>query len=368
MKKIVYLCSTLEQTGPTSQLFNIIKGLNRELFHPCVVTLSPEKDKSLKIKFEEAGIDIFCLSSYPNEKIKILAKSFYDFLNDNRVDIVHSQGIRSDYIMSKLINKTTVNWVATLRNIPYLDYPPQYGKIRGYAMALSHITFLKKCKNIVVVSQSVKEALGNLFGKEIYAIPNGIDTEFYSNDSVFPENYQKSTSGLFLKENDKVLVYTGVFEERKNLRLILDSIDKTENFKILLVGSGSQYSMISNHPAVKNNKAILVGAVKDVRPFILSADAFILLSKAEGLPNSVLEALSLDRPVILSDIGPHREIHALSSGCSHLIDIKDEEALSTFLNEDFDKWKGNIMSGESRMVVERNFSSTVNSLSYQKLY
>lgn len=52
------------------------------------------------------------------------------------------------------------------------------------------------------------------------------------------------------------------------------------------------------------------------------ASVFVSLSADEGLPNSVLEALACGLPVVLSDIGPHREILGQSSAGA-LCDIHD---------------------------------------------
>jgi glycosyltransferase involved in cell wall biosynthesis len=52
------------------------------------------------------------------------------------------------------------------------------------------------------------------------------------------------------------------------------------------------------------------GLIPRVKVFehLLAADLFVSMSRGEGLPVAVLEALACGCPVLLSDIAPHREI------------------------------------------------------------
>ena len=52
-----------------------------------------------------------------------------------------------------------------------------------------------------------------------------------------------------------------------------------------------------------------IGEVEDVRPVLAAMDVFVLPSIAvESFSNAALEAMSMGRPVILSDIGGAREM------------------------------------------------------------
>jgi len=149
---------------------------------------------------------------------------------------------------------------------------------------------------------------------------------------------------------------------------LLDEIAKCKGYRLILVGEGSLNEQLAKHSAVISNQVVLVGSVKDVRPFLAMADAFILLSKAEGLPNSALEALSMNCPIILSNIGPHKEIAEVALGAVHLIDLSELSTLSAFLNSGFSKWRNLLLNEACRNIALSEFSSTVNSSNYQSLY
>jgi glycosyltransferase involved in cell wall biosynthesis len=50
----------------------------------------------------------------------------------------------------------------------------------------------------------------------------------------------------------------------------------------------------------------------DVAPFFSAADAFIMSSKSEGLPISLLQAFSLGLPAIVTDVGGMAEVLRLA--------------------------------------------------------
>jgi glycosyltransferase involved in cell wall biosynthesis len=95
------------------------------------------------------------------------------------------------------------------------------------------------------------------------------------------------------------------------------------------------------------------------------ADCFVSASRAEGLPNAVLEALACSLPVLLSDIPAHREILALSSAAGELFSIDRPESL----NEAIQNFEiTNNRRTAARALAMEHFSAEAMSRSYQELY
>ena len=87
------------------------------------------------------------------------------------------------------------------------------------------------------------------------------------------------------------------------------------------------------------------------------ADVFVSLSRVEGMPIAVLEALSAECPAVLSDIPPHRELARVVDGLP-LVDPDDvsgaAEAMERFLQESAASLSR--MGRRCRHLVEENFS------------
>ena len=58
MKKILYIVSTLQRTGPTNVLFNLVSHLDRTKFQPVILTLSPENNSHYTLQAEFLKLDV----------------------------------------------------------------------------------------------------------------------------------------------------------------------------------------------------------------------------------------------------------------------------------------------------------------------
>ena len=81
-----------------------------------------------------------------------------------------------------------------------------------------------------------------------------------------------------------------------------------------MVGDGSERAKLESL-AVELGIAEQVtfwGQQLDVAPFFSAADAFIMSSKSEGLPMSLLQGFSLGLPAIVTDVGGMAEVVRLA--------------------------------------------------------
>jgi len=76
------------------------------------------------------------------------------------------------------------------------------------------------------------------------------------------------------------------------------------------VGDGSERKTLESLTAKLGiaSQVTFWGQQLDVAPFFSAADAFIMSSKSEGLPISLLQAFSLGLPAIVTDVGGMAEV------------------------------------------------------------
>ncbi len=364
--KVFYLCSSLERTGPTNQLFNIVSNLDPINFKAIVITLSPEGDKSFLHKYVENGVAVESLALSHRASIKELRLALLPLIEKYSPDIIHSQGIRSDKLMSTV--KCKAKKVATLRNIPYKDYPMAYGWFLGRCMSYVHLKALSKLNKAVTVSYGVQKELEKNCNFDIRVIQNGADHHYFSSNALESEPLIALNKEYNFNDDDTILIYTGILEERKKLDLLYDLVDNCEHIKLLVVGGGNLQSNLEIHPAVKNKKIIMLGSVDDVRPYLAIADAFISLSAAEGLPNSMIEAMMMNLPVIASDIAPHAELIVDDNIPLKLFSLNEPQNIADFLTNQLTTWLDKSKGFEIREYTIKHFSASAMSNQYQDLY
>ena len=124
-------------------------------------------------------------------------------------------------------------------------------------------------------------------------------------------------------KNGFTLIYVGRLEPVKNHSLLLNSfraaLSSMPDLRLWMVGDGSERKPLEAL-AVQLDIAAQVtfwGQQLDVAPFFSAADAFIMSSRSEGLPMSLLQAFSLGLPAIVTDVGGMAEVVRLANaGCA----------------------------------------------------
>lgn len=360
MKKILYIVSTLQKSGPIIVLSNIVKYLDRDKYEPIVLTLSSEPKNSMKNFFENnLNVKVNTLGLTRVKSIFLAKKNIKKFIKDNNISIIHSHGFRADILTSKIQD---IKSISTLHNYPYYDYSMTYGKLQGYIMSYVHLHYLKKISNAYACSESISKMLKTLNNYNIQFIRNG------TNIDIIPTiSKEKLREKLNLDKDITIFISVGHLSTRKDPLTIIEAFKKCnlKNSKLIFLGDGP---LKTNCLKSKNSEAIIIaGKVDNVHEYLCASDYLISASLAEGLPNTILEAMACGLPCILSNILPHIEIHSINTESSMLFQTKniDElcEKIQKMLSKNYNK-----MSIASQDIIFNNLSAQIMSQNYQKIY
>lgn len=361
MINILYVVSTLRRSGPVNILTNIIKGLDRETFKPFVITLSPETTDSLVSYFQDSlEVKITFLNKSRLGGIFKANDYIKKFIIENNIEIVHGHGFRADQINSRF---DFANTVSTLHNYPLYDYCMTYGKVKGWLMAKAHLKFLSKIDAPFACSESISNMLLDNLGYKINYIRNGVDLERFNN-----LNKADLRNKLGLDLNCKVFISVGHLSSRKDPVTIIKAFKKAnlDNSILLFLGDGNERDDCLNEIGSATNIK-LIGKVSNVHEYLGASDCFISASHAEGLPNTVMEAMACSLPCILSDIPPHQEIQKLNSSSSLLFSTKSIDELTDSLIK-LEKMNTIEMGKAARSIVEQHLNAKIMSDNYQEHY
>lgn len=104
------------------------------------------------------------------------------------------------------------------------------------------------------------------------------------------------------------------FVEEKGLHDLMEAFNAlTNDYKLIIAGDADHetpYSRNLRAMAGRNERIVLTGYItgKPLHELFSHAALFVLPSYYEGLPIALLEALSYDLPVLVSDIPAHKEV------------------------------------------------------------
>ncbi len=172
----------------------------------------------------------------------------------------------------------------------------------------------------IPLSQDLKTYLTDKVGikeKNISTICNGVDiNKFHKHQKVNTDNLGAPEG--FFKKGTMVIGTIGRLEQVKDQMNLLDAFIllmkqpelNTKDIKLLLVGDGSRKKALEQkiNQQQLQEKVWLAGARDDVPELMSIMSVFVLPSLAEGISNTILEAMACALPVIATDVGGNSEL------------------------------------------------------------
>ena len=135
---------------------------------------------------------------------------------------------------------------------------------------------------------------------------------------------------LNIPEDAFVLYSIGELNENKNHQFVIDTLKdellNNPNFYYVVAGRGKLEDYYKEYLEKEHltNKILFLGFRTDARRLLYCADVFVFPSKREGLPVSVIEAMSAGLPIVATDIrGNHDLIKDGINGYLYPVDNKD---------------------------------------------
>ena len=134
------------------------------------------------------------------------------------------------------------------------------------------------------------------------------------------------------------LMYVGRLAPLKDHATLLQAVALTRthhpDVQLWIVGDGPlEFSLRRlTFELGLNDCVTFFGQQTDVSPFMLSADLFVSSSVTEGLPVSLLEAMSVGLPAVVTDVGGMSEVARLS-GAVTVVPLSDPEGMAAALSE-----------------------------------
>lgn len=204
-----------------------------------------------------------------------------------------------------------------------------YAKLKGYSLGIKHKivhilmrTMKMLCLGDYMVFQTPDAQA--YYGKKAYkkgiVIPNPLDT------SSLPMRFEGG--------REKKIIAAGRFSEEKNFPMLLRAFARFRKeypeYTLELYGEGGLRSQFETFCKEHNieNYVLMPGFVNDLANRMVNATMYISTSNHEGISNSMLEALGMGVPTIVTDCpvgGAKMFVKTDENGI--LIEMNDEEAL-----------------------------------------
>jgi len=348
MINILYMLETGGPGGAETVLLNLVSNLNRRDFRPHVILL---KKGWAYEKLKEATEDIHVISSQRGYDVSLIVK-ICRFIKRNHIHIVNSH-LKDINLYSSV--------AARLMGIPHVavehgnvHLPPLSGQKRAKVKLTNLCT-----TRYIAISQYTRGKLKDIIGndRKIEVIYNGV------HDGADQGAVKKSDVG-FDDEDFLVLNLANLYPVKNHkclVRVARKVVEREPRVRFLIAGRGKLEGELSDmiHELGLDKNVILLGYRSDAERYLSACDAYLQTSVSEGLPVSVIEAMSHEKPVIATNVGGTAELideilvepDDVETTADRLLElIKDQKLREELGRKNYLKYKG--MFTINKMVSE----------------
>lgn len=159
---------------------------------------------------------------------------------------------------------------------------------------------VKYADEIVVLSKGVQDYFKDTYGRETRFIPNGVNRPEIQSAKLITEKFDLT--------KDSYILFLGRLVPEKGLRYLIEAFKAVKTNKKLVIAGGSSdtdsFMKELQESAKSDNRIIFTGFVQGQLLDELYSNAYIytLPSDLEGMPLSLLEAMSYGNCCLVSDI------------------------------------------------------------------
>ena len=372
---VLHVVYRFDVGGLENGVVNLINGLPRSAWRHGIVSLT-EASREFCRRIERDDVEVIALHKREGHGFALYPK-LYSLLRKLRPAIVHTRNLAA--------LEATVPAAAALvpvrihgehgRDVHDLD-----GSNRTHQ--LIRRAFKPFVHRWVALSRDLEDYLRRRIGvsaRRILQIHNGVDTTRFAAAASARPPVRPPIAGSPFSSPDLWLVGTvgrmQAVKDQVNLarafvRAVRLAPESNKRLRLVLVGDGplrAECEAILRDAGVAH-LAWLAGERADVPDIMRGLDCFVLPSLAEGISNTILEAMASGLPVIATRVGGNAEL--VEDGMTgRLVPAADSEALAREIIGYYgDPPLARRHGWAGRQLVERSFSIDRMVARYHRLY
>ncbi len=332
---ITIIIPTLSTGGAEQFVVNLANSLSTT-HKVTLVTLFESQSNIVKDRLNRS-VELFELNSSLEHKFKTAIR-LYRILSRLKHDVIHSHLSVPIYLLPYAVLNSDIKYVHTIHNIACYDSPRSFNKI------INNIYF--KCIKAIPVSITEKvqksvKSLYNLNSSPI--IHNGTPRPTTPKAKDFLMKKIKSIREKY----DFILCHIARLDPQKNHELLFSVLKENKNIYVISMGGISDGNRLYAERILSKGAELhnfeYIGVVGNVSDYIHYSDGIIYSSVYEGLPISLIEAMSMGKICISTPAG------GISDVVDESIGILSEDHSILAFSKAVNKFSAQTMEQKSKM-------------------
>lgn len=257
------------------------------------------KEFDSKEQKEYKGVRLITVPTVDKKGLAAASSSFFAALKCtfSQFDIIHfhAEGPCAMMFLPKLTGKKCI---ATIHGLDHQR--AKWGKFAEKYIMAGEKCAVKHADHIIVLSEGVKQYFKDTYNRETVFIPNGVNRPEIKNADLITQKF-----GL---KKDEYILFLGRLVPEKGIAYLIEAYKNMSTDKKLVIAGGSsdtdEYTAGLKEAARDNDNIIFTDFVQGQMLEELYSNAYIycLPSDLEGMPLSLLEAMSYSNCCVVSDI------------------------------------------------------------------
>jgi len=259
-----------------------------------------DKKQKIENKKEYKGVSLKRVLTIDKKGLAAMTSSFFGTLkilfSKNNVVHFHAEGPSAMIPIIKFFSRKRI--IVTIHGLDW-----QRAKWGGFAT--KYIKFGEKmaakyADEIIVLSENVQKYFLDTYDRKTNFIPNGVNKPQIKEAKIIKEKYAL--------EKDSYILFLGRIVPEKGIHYLIDAYKQLKTDKKLVIAGGasdtSEYYQEQLNKSKGNSNIIFTGFIQGTELDELYSNAYIyvLPSDLEGMPLSLLEAMSYKNCCVTSDI------------------------------------------------------------------
>ena len=366
---VVHVMHRFDVGGLENGVVNLINHMPAEAYRHAVLALTEVTDFRQRIQRDDVR---FIALNKPPGHLYALYPRLYKIFRELRPAIVHSRNLAA-------LEVTAPAWAAGVPVRIHGEHGRDVGDLDGDNRKYQWLRRVYKpfVSHFIALSRDLEGYLVERVGvraAKVAQIYNGVDAARFrpaTGPSPIegcpfrrPEHWLVGTVGRMQTVKDQTLL------ARAFIRALEIDPSLKARLRLIMIGDGPLRVEALNllERAGVADLAWLPGERHDVPEILRGLDCFVLPSLAEGISNTILEAMASGLPVIATDVGGNPEL-VEAGRTGRLVPAGDPEAMARALIDYANSPEQARAAGRAgRAEVERRFSMEAMVGAYQGLY
>jgi len=322
--KVLIMIATDPIGGPGKGLFQFLKHAPGEAFDYllCNFKVKDRPEGEFIREARRRGLNLMLLDQGAMIDPRLIFEA-RKVVVEQGIDLIQTHGYKSHLIGYFLQLVCRRPWIAFAHGYTYGSW-----KMRLYNRM--DLWLLRRADRVVAVSDATKSLLtrNGVPVERIELIYNAIDPA-----DAHPAADTAEVRGRHgIAPDQKVIGVIGRFNPEKGQRIFLKAMRKVvqhfPNVKALLIGDGPDRPELERYCRENSlsDRVVFTGYRENIADYYSILDLLVLPSLSEGLPNTVLEAMSFGVPAVATSVGGVPEVIQKENGI--LVPPNDPETLA----------------------------------------